>query len=100
MRKIINGKLYNTDTARLVGNYRYGYPRDFEYWEEALYQKQNGEYFLCGEGGPMSCYAVHCGNESSGSSAITPMTVKEAKEWVEHYSTVETYIKEFGEPEE
>lgn len=36
MKKIINGRRYDTDTARLVSSAGYSYPGDFEYWLEKL----------------------------------------------------------------
>jgi hypothetical protein len=54
MRKIIDGKLYDTDKAKRVGGpwspAGFG-PGDFDWCEEALYRKRTGEYFLHGEGG-------------------------------------------------
>ena len=57
MKKIINGKLYDTSTAHLVGewdNQLYGNP---DYAAESLYRKRTGEFFLHGEGGARSRYA-------------------------------------------
>ena len=31
MKKILNNKLYNTETAREVGYYQYSYPSDFNW---------------------------------------------------------------------
>lgn len=47
MKKIINGKAYNTETAKELGSYWNGYPHgDFSYVCETLYVKRTGEYFL------------------------------------------------------
>lgn len=101
MKKIINGKMYNTETAKELGYKDNGYNgNDFNWCCETLYQKRTGEYFLLGEGGPMSPYAACHGNETSGSSEIIPISEKEAKEWAEQNLTAEEYIKAFGEPEE
>lgn len=98
MKKIIHGKMYNTETARLVGTYSYGYPRNFEHYSEELYVKITGEYFLAGEGGCLSKYAVSTGqNEVSGSEKIIPLTEDEAKEWAEEYLPADEYEQEFGE---
>ena len=101
MKKIINGKLYNTETAKLVGSARYSYPGDFSFWREELYQKKTGEFFLYGEGGPMTKYSRSIGsNTTAGGEEIIPLTVKEAKEWAEKYLEVEEYEQIFGEVEE
>ena len=102
MKQVINGKMYNTETAKHITGYSNGRGwSDFRHYEEDLYQKRTGEYFLAGEGGPLSPYAEACpsGGWDSG-SGIKPLTDKAAREWVEHFSDVDTYISCFGEPEE
>lgn len=55
--------------------------RDFRYVEETLYRKRTGEFFLFGQGGPASKYAVSTGlNSWSGGSKIIPLSVAEAKQ--------------------
>lgn len=101
MKKIIKNRLYDTDTAKLIGEYTFSNRTDFKYFEEALYCKKNGEYFLYGEGGPLSKYAASAGtNEISGSEKILPLAEEDAKAWAEEYLDADTYIKEFGEIEE
>ena len=102
MKRIINGKMYNTETAELLGcNMPIENRRDFYWFGEWLYRKKNGEFFLEYEGSCMSIYAVSCGmNERSGSSGIRPLTEEEAKEWLEEYGDADTYIAIFGEPKE
>lgn len=101
MRKIINGKMYDTNTAKVIGtwsNYKYG---DFNYCEETLYKKKTGEYFLYGEGGALSKYAKSCGNnDTCGGSEFIPLSKNEAKKWMECNTSAEKYIAEFGEVEE
>ncbi len=99
MRKIINNKVYDTDTATRIGLADNGHDyNDFAYSGETLYRKRTGEYFLHGEGGPMTSYAVRTGsNNWSGSERITPLSYYAARQWaVEHLST-EAYEAEFGE---
>ena len=51
MKKIINGKKYDTATARLVGKWLYGNgKRDFYLQHEKLFCKKTGEYFLHAKG--------------------------------------------------
>ena len=101
MKAIKNKKTYDTETATKIGGNGYGYPRDFRYWYEALYRKKNGEYFLSGEGGPLSKYAVSTGtSETSGSETIIPMTPDEARDWAEVNLDADDYIAAFGTPEE
>ena len=98
-KKIINGKLYNTETATLVGEWWNNYStNDFKYCEEKLYRKRTGEYFLYGEGGPLSKYRENYGDNCWGyGEEINPLSVQEAKQWAEKYISVDRYLAEFGE---
>ena len=86
MKKIVNGRKYDTETAALVGNWCNGFPRsDFRYRYEALYRKRTGEYFLRG-----------AGRHGSG-DAIVPLSDGDARKWVEGHLEVGEYEREFGE---
>ena len=102
MKKIINGKMYNTETAKKVATWDNGYPYgDFHYCEETLYKKKTGEYFFYGEGGPLSKYARSCGNDDwCGGDEFVPLSENEAREWMEKNADADDYIAEFGEVEE
>ena len=101
MRKVINGRTYNTETSKRIGSWDNGiYGSDFRSCEEDLYKNTKGAYFLVGEGGPMSKYAVSHGNDTSGSTELIPMTATEAQEWAEGHLAVEEYEAEFGVQEE
>jgi len=102
MKKIIDGKLYNTDTANELGYYTDGSNwSDFRHVEETLYRKRTGEFFLYGEGGPMTQYAKACGqNEWTGGDLITPMTEESARKWAEDRLSADDYEKIFGEVSE
>lgn len=102
MKKIINGRKYDTDTAVAVASYFSGSSyRDFNYVEETLYKKRTGEFFLYGEGGAMSRYSVSCGDNSwCGGEAIILMSEMAARAWVEAHCTGDEYEKIFGEVEE
>lgn len=99
MKKIINGKMYNTGTAKPIYLYTNGLPEsDFNSCKEFLYRKTTGEYFLHGWGGAMSKYSEQCGSNTwSGGEEITPLTEEEAKLWTELHADADTYIEEFGE---
>lgn len=58
-KKIINGKKYDVETARLVDRWTYGNPSDFYYQDEMLLCKTTGEYFLYAQGGPLSDYRTY-----------------------------------------
>ena len=76
MRQIINGRMYDTDTATLVADYT---------GRICFNQKKNGEWFFV---------------IAEERSYIKPATELEAKEWLADYNFVDEYIEHFGEPEE
>lgn len=105
MKKIIRGLYYDTDTAKkLAGYYPLPYDTtDFRHYSEELYKKRTGEYFIYGEGGPMSPYAKYAGqNNVEGGEEIKPLSFSEAKEWYKKamaddtkFAPEDTYKKEF-----
>ena len=96
MKKVIRGRLYDTDTAKMIGNDSYSDSGDLDYWNETLYRKKTGEFFLDGEGGPRSKYAVCIGqNQWSGGEKIIPLAYDEANEWTEEHLDADTYMKYF-----
>lgn len=99
MKKIIDGKIYDTSTAKEIAFWcNAGTWRDFTHKEETLYRKKTGEYFLFGEGGPMTNYAEYSGPNSWGSGErIIPLSFKQAKEWAEEHMEADDYESEFGE---
>jgi hypothetical protein len=101
MKKIINGKVYDTSTATQRASYNNGLYGDFGYLSETLYLKKTGEFFLHGEGGPMTRYARSDGQNSwTGGERIEPLTYAAAKEWAEEHLTASEYESIFGEVEE
>ena len=104
MKKIINGKRYDTKTAILIGaadNFRQGVDSvtDFAYWEASLYRtKRSGAFFLAGRGGPMSRFAQSCGQNSwGGGEDLIPLTEEEALEWAEAHLDPEAIEEHFEE---
>ena len=80
MKKVINGALYDTETAKPLGKDSYSNPRDFHHWKETLYRTKSGKYFLHGKGGAMTKYAVSVGlNEWCGGEKIIPLDLDSAQ---------------------
>ena len=101
MKKVINGRRYDTDAAKEMGSASFSNRRDFNYWAETLYRKNTGEFFLYGEGGPRSRYAEVVGqNEWSGGEKIIPLSLEAAQKWAEENLDAEGYEKIFGVIEE
>ncbi len=73
MKKIINKKTYNTDTAELLGHITFGNFGDSFGFEEKLFITRTGNHFVYGFGGEESKYPHE---------KITPLTVAEAKQWL------------------
>lgn len=56
MKKTINRKVYNTDTATLIKSNTVSYFGDPAGYEEVLYKTPKGEFFVYGVGGEESKY--------------------------------------------
>lgn len=74
MKKVIRGRLYDTERARAIGS--------VSDTGETLYRKRTGEYFL------------------GSKDRIKPLAYDEAKGWAENALDGDEWIAEFGEPEE
>lgn len=84
MKRIINGKIYNTETAERIGSYSRSNPSDFSYIDESLYRTKKGRFFIAGEGGAMTRYA-ESGSDGTwwGASGICVLDDGEALDWCE-----------------
>lgn len=102
MKKIINGRVYDTETAQRIGftdawnEYRIDV-NSLRYYEEELYRKKTGEFFLYGEGNGLSRYSRPCQGGTHGpGEKIIPLSEEEAKEWVENVMSPEDYEELFS----
>lgn len=97
MKKIIDGKLYNTDTARKVGAWSEDDRGSFSWYEETLYQKKTGEFFLYGDGHAASPYAKSYSDGTMGpGEAVRPLSYDAARKWAERCLTADEYEAIFG----
>ena len=92
--------MYDTKTAKEVGYYDNGAYGRFSYFEETLYRKRTGEFFLYGSGDANSRYRKCRNGYQTGSEEIIPLTEDKARKWMEQHASVEDYIKVFSEPDE
>jgi hypothetical protein len=85
MKRIIGGKIYNTDTATRIAEFSNGcYGGDFHKVEETLYRTKKGAWFLEYCGGALSKYSRSLGNNSStGSHGLQALASDEAYAWLE-----------------
>lgn len=98
MKKVIDGKMYNTETAEFIGEYDNGLGGgDFNSLWEGLYVTKKGTYFIAGEGGAMTRYAKGNGDSMWGSEDIEVITKEGALAWCEENNLVETIEEHFAD---
>ena len=98
MQKIIDGKRYDTEKAKLIAEDSWSYRSDFNHYEESLYLTTKGRWFLHGQGGPASKYAESVpGGGWTGGQAIRPLTEQEAFEWFCHHADPEDAAEHFSD---
>src|SRR5699024_2075672 len=94
--KIVNRKVYNTETAKEIGNWSNGLPyTDTNYIEETFYKTKKGNYFIYGEGGANTMYSERNGSMSSGSKEIKPVNKEEMISCMEDVGLSDEIEKEF-----
>jgi hypothetical protein len=100
MKKVINGRIYDPETAEMICQHTFGSPGDASYVKEALYRSPAGAFFIDGEGGAGSNYRVHVGTSwhIAGSDTLL-QTGDTAREFVERFGTFSDYVRAFGHPE-
>ena len=91
--RVINGKRYDTKTARSVGyNYRTGSCYDDLYYEE-LFKKSTGEFFLYVKYVLANLWNI---DGYSNKEYIKPLTREESMAWAEKYADADAFIEAFG----
>ena len=84
MKQVIDGKLYDTETAEKIEVFDNGLARsDFHSLSETLYKTKSGRFFLVGEGGALTRWFQPIGNGRGGGSGIQALSAGEALEWCE-----------------
>ena len=101
MKKIIDGKTYNTETATLVDSLIINSKDSWNNVSEDLYITKNGNFFLCGYGESNTRWAVKFGQYKDNKGTLThdiqAITKKEALAWCEKNSDAETIEEHFSE---
>lgn len=86
MQQMIDNKVYDTETAKPLGNWQRGYSSERGYISETLYITEAGDYFLYGEGGSRSRYAKRVAPNTWGyGERIIPFSNEEANAWAENH---------------
>lgn len=84
MKKVIDGKIYNTDTAERLAFWCNDLPdNDFGSLDETLFRTKKGQHFLYGDGGALTWCSQRSGNGSCGGKVIELMSSGEALAWCE-----------------
>lgn len=97
MRKIINGRVYDTSTAKKQAEWTGDFGKsDFRWYHEVLYKKRNGEFFLYGEGHAASQYAKPTGDGFAPGERIEPISLERAQALVEKHLDADDYERLFG----
>lgn len=97
MRRKIDGKVYDTGTAKFIVRQDNRLPRgDLFFTEETLYRTSKGDFFLAGEGGACSRYAKpREGTWTGYGTGLVPLTMDEALEWMKSVRVAEKIVEEY-----
>lgn len=96
MKQVVGGKVYNTETAELLGEYSYGEITSWHYYREELYRTKKGTYFVYGKGNALSKYGKYeCGYGYDPDEAIEVISEDEARAWAEEHMSAEEYMELF-----
>lgn len=97
MKRIIDGKSYNTETAECIAYYESPHNRgDFHRFEEGLYRTKKGAWFIAGEGGALSKYSRPVIGGRGGGEGLEPLTEDQARQWLEEHNFVDELEEHFG----
>jgi len=87
MKKIIDGKIYDTENAEEIASFSFSRHGACDYLKEILYVADDRKIFIYGEGGAISKYTtVDDNGEFHGSSTIHAFCIGEMIEWFDAYS--------------
>lgn len=91
MKKIINNKKYDTETAKKICVHDYYNNGNLCSWD-VIYRKKTGEFFLCHRTNGQNCWDLR--------EYIEPLTEEDAKEKCQCWMDGDAYEEAFGEVEE
>jgi hypothetical protein len=97
MKRIIAGRTYDTETARLITEYSHGYPGDTSYYRERLYSTPRNAFYLTCHGGVRSHYAYgYRDGQLRAGDDIIPLTDEEVLRWLEDHERTQEIEDLFG----
>jgi hypothetical protein len=97
LKRVINGKLYDTETAESLHFWSNGRTlTDFSYRSKELFRTKKGAYFIHHVGGPMTDMAKPVdSNTRTGGEDIEPITEKEAIKFLEKHDGTDVLLELF-----
>lgn len=100
MKKVINGKVYDTEKAKLIAEAHHDNVQDADGkpLKQRLYQKKTAEFFIHAEGAAIELQNIfkHGYKPNAG---IYPLTYEQAQRWAERELSAEQWESIFGDPE-
>jgi hypothetical protein len=101
MKKVINGKVYDTDKAKLIAEAHHDNIKDADgkSLKQWLYRKKTGEFFVYVDGAALELQNIfqHGYKPNAG---IYPLTYEQAQRWAERELTADQWENIFGDPED
>lgn len=101
MKKVINGKVYNTEKAKLIAEAHHDNIKDADgkSLKQWMYQKKTGEYFIYAIGAAIELQNIfqHGYKPNAG---IYPLTYDQAQKWAERELSADQWESIFGDPED
>ena len=79
MKQVIDGKLYNTETAQEIAEDHHDEPQG---WSETLYRTKKRTWFLL--------------RDAEYTITLIPFTAGEALRWLERHASADTALEHFG----
>lgn len=104
MRKIIDGRTYDTATADKlceISDVGQTFPSSDYRWERtSLYRSPKGRFFIAGSSGPLARWAIPVRGGKGEGSGLKLIDESEARTLIEQHADHATYVTAFGEPDE
>lgn len=101
MKRIINGKVYDTEKAQLIAEAHHDNIKDAngKSLKQWFYRKKTGEFFVQVDGAAIELQNIFQ-NSYKPNAGIYPLTYEQAQRWAERELTAEQWEEIFGDPED
>ena len=98
VKKKFNQQVYDTKKAELIYEYENDYEMsNFQWMVESLYRTKKGEWFLAGEGGPMTKYRKISDDGDTYGEGLEPISADTALEWLKQFGDTKTIERYFAD---